>query len=129
MGISEPSILPWHRRAGRPHLCHGSPEVRHDHARLGPPRTGPVAPCPALARVLVAWLDSVLALYGERILAVDLSTASRWWSRLSGALGHEGADLLIAATALEHGLTVVTRDVRYFEPTGVSVLDSLVPRG
>ena len=83
---------------------------------------------PAFARVLAAWLDSVLALYGERILAVDLSTASRW-GRLSGALGHEGVDLLIAATALEHGLTVVTHNVRHLEPTGVPVLDPFVPRG
>ena len=72
---------------------------------------------PALARVLAAWLDTVLALYRERILAVDLSTASRW-GRLSGALGHEGADLLIAATALEHGLTVVTRNVRQTRTLG-----------
>ena len=77
---------------------------------------------PVHARVLAAWLDSVLALYGDRILAVELSAARRWGS-LSGVLGHEGADLLIAATALEHGLTVVTRNVRHFESTGVPVLD------
>ena len=82
---------------------------------------------PAFARVLAAWLDSVLALYGERILAVNLPSARRW-GRLSGALGHEGADLLIAATAHEHGLTVVTRNVRHFEPTGVPVLDPSAPR-
>ena len=81
---------------------------------------------PTFAQMLAAWLDGVLALYGERILAVDLSTARRW-GRLSGALGHEGADLLIAATALEHGLTVVTRNVRHFEPTGVPVLNPFVP--
>ena len=83
---------------------------------------------PVFTRVLAAWLDSVLVLYRERILAVDLSTARRWGG-LSGALGHEGADLLIAATALEHGLTVVTRNVRHFEPTGVPVLNPFVPRG
>ena len=82
---------------------------------------------PVFARVLAAWLDSVLVLYRERILAVDLSTARRW-GRLCDALGHEGADLLIAATALEHGLTVVTRNVRHFEPTGVPVLNPFVPR-
>ena len=82
---------------------------------------------PVFAQVLAAWLDGVLALYGERILAVDLSTARRW-GRLSGTLGHESADLLIAATALEHGLTVVTRNVRHFEPTGVPVLNPFVPR-
>ncbi len=82
---------------------------------------------PVFARVLAAWLDSVIVLYRERILAVDLSTARRW-GRLCDALGHEGPDLLIAATALEHGLTVVTRNVRHFEPTGVPVLSPFVPR-
>lgn len=82
---------------------------------------------PAFAGVLAAWLDTVLSLYGDRILPVDASTARRW-GRLSGALGHEGTDLLIAATAIEHGLTVVTRNVRHFEPTGVPVLDPSAPR-
>lgn len=81
---------------------------------------------PAFAHVLAIWLDSVLTLYGERILSVNLSTARRW-GRLSGLLGHESADLLIAATALEHGLTVVTRNVRHFEATGVPVLDPSGP--
>ena len=83
---------------------------------------------PAFARVLDAWLDNVMALYHTRILDVDLSTARRW-GRLSATLGHESADLLIAATALEHGLTVVTRNVRDFEPTGVPVLDPFSPQG
>ena len=74
------------------------------------------------ARALSTWLDNVVRLYSERLLAVDLSAARRW-SRLAGAHGHESADLLIAATAFEHGLTVVTRNVRHFEPTGVPVLD------
>ena len=82
---------------------------------------------PAFARILAAWLDSVLVLYRKRILAVDLSTA-RWWGGLSGAPGRENADLLIAATALEHGLTVVTRNVRHFEPTGVPVPNPFVLR-
>lgn len=77
---------------------------------------------PEFARTLAAWLDSVLAVYGDRILPVDLSVARRW-GILSGVLGHDNADLLIAATALEHGLTVVTRNVRHFEPTGVPVLN------
>ena len=75
---------------------------------------------PAFARELAQWLDRVLAWYGERILDVDASTARRW-GQLSGALGYDGADLIIAATALEHGLTVVTRNVGHFAPTGVPV--------
>ncbi len=77
---------------------------------------------PAFAQALADWLDRVLAWYGGRILMVDLPSARRW-GRLSAELGHEGADLLIAATALERGLTVVTRNVRHFQPTGVSLLN------
>ena len=50
-------------------------------------------------------------MHGERLLAVDLAIARRW-GQLSAALGHDSADLLIAATALEQGLTVVTRNLR-----------------
>jgi toxin FitB len=77
---------------------------------------------PAFAGALAAWLDRVLALYGERIVPFDLRTARRWGA-LSAGLGNDSADLMIAATALEHGLTVVTRNASDFEPTGVVVLD------
>lgn len=82
---------------------------------------------PSFARELSIWLDRVLAWYGDRILDVDVPTARRW-GRLSGDLGHERADLIIAATALEHGLTVVTRNVRHFEPTGVPVFNPFSDR-
>ena len=82
---------------------------------------------PGFAAVLAMWLDKVLALYGERILSFELQTARRW-GLLSATLGNESADLMIAATALEHGLTVVTRNVADFEPTGVAVLDPFKPR-
>ena len=77
---------------------------------------------PAFARALAAWLDSVLTLYGDHILPVDVASARRW-GRLSHTLGHDSADLLIAATALEQGLTVATRNVRHFQPAGVPVID------
>ena len=83
---------------------------------------------PAFAEALAAWLDRVLAWYGDRVLGVDLPTARRW-GQLSSALGHEGADLLIAATALEHGLTVVTGNTRHFAPTGVAVLNPFAGSG
>ena len=82
----------------------------------------------AFARDLVRWLDRVLALYGDRVLSVDLPTARRW-GQLSATLGHAGADLLVAATALEHGLVVVTRNVRHFEPAGVQVLNPFISDG
>ena len=76
---------------------------------------------PSFARDLALWLDRVLAWYSDRILPVDAATARRW-GQLSAILGNDRADLLIAATAMEHGLTVVTRNVRHFEPTGVRVV-------
>ena len=82
---------------------------------------------PEFARALASWLDGVVAFYAERILAIDLATTRRW-GQLSAMLGHDGADLLIAATALERGLTVVTRNVRHFQPTGVAVIDPSTER-
>lgn len=77
---------------------------------------------PALAEALSAWLDRTVETYGDRILSVDTRVARRW-GKLSARIGHGGADLLIAATALEHGLTVVTRNIQHFLPTGVPVED------
>jgi predicted nucleic acid-binding protein len=77
---------------------------------------------PGFAGSLAAWLDRVLALYGERVLPFDLQTARRWGA-LSAAFGDASADLMVAATALEHGLTVVTRNASDFDPTGVAVLN------
>ncbi|CDK97894.1 putative plasmid stability protein stbB [Magnetospirillum gryphiswaldense MSR-1 v2] len=77
---------------------------------------------PAFAEALESWLDRTIQIYGDRILPVDTQIARRWGS-LSARIGNDGADLLIAATALEHGLTVVTRNIRHFEPTGVALID------
>jgi predicted nucleic acid-binding protein len=77
---------------------------------------------PAFAERLAGWLDRVLRYYATRILAIDVNVARRW-GRLADAHGHAGADLLIAATAIEHGLAVVTRNVHHFEGTGVPLIN------
>ena len=82
---------------------------------------------PTFATALAAWLDRVLALYSERILPFDLKTARRW-GLLSATIGNDSTDLMIAGTALEHGLTVVTRNVSDFEPTGVVALNPFYAR-
>jgi len=74
------------------------------------------------AERLALWLDRLLHLYSDRLLPIDLNV-SRRWGRLSARIGHDGADLLIAATALEHGLSVATRNVRHFAPTGVGTIN------
>ena len=77
---------------------------------------------PGFSAALAEWLDKVLSIYGDRILPFDLRAARRWGT-LSAALGNDSVDLMIAATALENGLTVVTRNASDFEPTGVTILD------
>ena len=67
-------------------------------------------------------MEQTTASFAGRILGVD-SAAARLWGRMSGDIGHFNVDLLIAATAFVHGLSVVTRNVRHFEPTGVRVLN------
>jgi hypothetical protein len=75
---------------------------------------------------LAAWLDRMLAVHADRILPFDAPTARRWGA-LCAALGRDGVELQVAATALERGLTVATRNVAHFAPTGVSVVDPFDP--
>ena len=76
----------------------------------------------AFAADLEQWLEALMRLYGDHVIPVN-ANAARLWGRLSAKLGHDGADVLIAATALASGLTVVTRNVKHFAPTGVRVFN------
>ena len=78
---------------------------------------------PPQGSVLRTWLeDHVVPAFADRILPVDVPVARR-----SAALHvpdpRPVRDALIAATALVHGLTLVTRNVVDFEPTEVKVVD------
>lgn len=77
---------------------------------------------PAFVEDLQRWLDTILQRYQQRILPLSISIAQRW-GRLSAELGHNSADLMIAATALEHNLIVATRNTRHFEPTQVGLIN------
>ena len=77
---------------------------------------------PAFAADLRAWLDRTLHLFGDRLLPFTAPDAVIW-GRLSQDLGHSGADLMIAASALTRGATVVTGNVADFRPTGVLLED------
>jgi toxin FitB len=82
---------------------------------------------PVFARDLATWLDAILRLYGERVLPLTINIARRW-GRLSAQIGNTNLDLGIAATALEHGLTVVTRNVGHYRRTGVEVVNPFEER-
>ncbi|ARC90720.1 type II toxin-antitoxin system VapC family toxin [Rhodovulum sp. MB263] len=75
---------------------------------------------PGFARDLRVWLDRTMLVFADRLLPFGAAEA-RIWGRLSAEIGHPGADLMIAATALHHGATVVTGNVPDFEPTGVPI--------
>ena len=77
--------------------------------------------------VLRVWLNEhVLPAFNGRILTVDTAVAQRSAS-LHVPDPRPVRDGLIAATALVHGMTVVTRNVADFEPTGVALLNPWKP--
>jgi toxin FitB len=74
--------------------------------------------------ILRAWIDGhVLPSFSGRILTIDTVVAQRCASFHVPNL-RSNRDALIAATALVHGMTVVTRNVSDFQATGVSVVNS-----
>jgi predicted nucleic acid-binding protein len=73
--------------------------------------------------LLRSWMEShVLPTFNSRILAVDTAVAQRC-ATLHVPDPRSDRDALIAATALVHGMTVVTRNVDDFKPTGVTILN------
>lgn len=77
----------------------------------------------AQGAVLRAWFEQqVLPAFAGRILPVDVRVARRC-GQLQAEKPRPAGDALIAATALEHGMTVVTRNVADFEPMGVKLLN------
>jgi hypothetical protein len=77
---------------------------------------------------LRTWLTRDLAArFADRLLPIDVPVAARW-GKLSGDAEKRGTplpviDSLIAATALEHGFSVVTRNIADFERCGVGCVD------
>jgi len=77
----------------------------------------------AQGAVLRAWIDDqILPRFEGRILAVDTAVARRC-AHLHVPDPRAERDALIAATALVHGLTVVTRNVTDFELVSVALLN------
>jgi predicted nucleic acid-binding protein len=74
------------------------------------------------ALALERWLYGVVDEFEDRVLAVD-SIVAEAWGRLNAGAGLPVVDGLLAATALVHGLTVVTRDTDPFERAGVPFVD------
>lgn len=77
---------------------------------------------PAFALDLREWIARTVTLFSDRLLPFGAAEA-RIWGRLSARIGHSGADLLIAATAITHDATVVTGNVADFAPSGCRILN------
>jgi predicted nucleic acid-binding protein len=78
-------------------------------------------------RFLQSWLRALERHYGDRLLPIDLETC-RMWGELTAAAQKAGrtipaSDGLIAATARQHGLYIMTRNTADFEPSGVPLLN------
>ena len=76
---------------------------------------------------LEQWFSQTLDAYVGRIIEVNQLIVTRWGT-MSATVHRNGGKLevtdgLIAATAVEHGLTVVTRNVGDFAPTGVDIVN------
>lgn len=78
---------------------------------------------PLQAAVLRSWLNvHVIPVFSERILFLDVAVALRC-AKLHVPNRQSERDAIIAATALVHGMTIVTRNVSDFYKTGVEILN------
>lgn len=76
----------------------------------------------AQAQQLACWLEGMLDEYRDAVLPFDAEVA-QVWGRLRVPHQEHALDKQIAATALIHGLTVVTRNVNDFDMAGLRVLN------
>jgi toxin FitB len=77
---------------------------------------------PAQAASLDRWVSELLDHLEGRVFPVERSVAEAW-AHLMIPRTRPVMDTLIAATALVHGLTLATRNVRDFVGSGISVID------
>ena len=81
---------------------------------------------PSQARALERWLLDLEAKFADRIFPVTAAIADRW-GRLSAGAPPSIVDCLMAATALENDLTLVTRNTHDVNRTGVTLLNPFEP--
>lgn len=72
---------------------------------------------------LAQWLATVERMFFGKVIPFDEAVGARWGQLRAERPNAEVADSQIAATALVHGLTVVTRNVNDFAVEGLSVFD------
>lgn len=83
-------------------------------------------------KVLANWLTGdLLVRFGERVLPLDVPVMMTWGALVArmeaGGKQIPAIDSLLAATAVQHGLALATRNVRDFQPTGISIVNPWEP--
>ena len=73
-----------------------------------------------------SWIDALEGAYSDRILPVDKAIATLW-GELNADRSRAAVDTLLAATAIVHGLTLVTRNVRDVDDLPVKLLNPWLP--
>jgi len=107
--------------------------IPDDDLYLSAPSVGDIARAIALLpngrrkRALSDWLITLKSQFADRVLAVDFETA-QLWGEIQAQAQQSGEMLstatgLIAATALRHGLHIMTRYPTRFTATGVLIVD------
>ena len=81
---------------------------------------------PAAAKSLAAWAQGLEVGFADRILGVD-ATIARLWGEWSADRPRSVVDTLLAATAVVHELTLVTRNIRDAQGLPVKVIDPWAP--
>lgn len=94
---------------------------------IGELRKGIVAkklkdPDPNAAARLAAWVEGLEVSFADRILPIDAATP-RLWGEWSGQRPRPVVDTLLAATAVQNDLTLVTRNLRDLHDVPVKLLD------
>ena len=120
--VPDPGVANWVKRA--------SPEQLYVSVVTFGELTKGIAKLPDGQRkgLLLSWVETELkGWFGDRILEVGLEVAERWGLLLAKAERKgrplPAVDALLAATALVHGLVLVTRNTRHFEAAGLEVLN------
>ena len=74
------------------------------------------------------WLQEILTSFGDRVLPID-ERVGQIWGRMNAREPLAAVDSLLAATAEAHGMTLVTRNLKDIERSGVRCLNPFEPAG
>jgi toxin FitB len=119
---SDANVAAWYDSILPENLCLSALVIGEIRAGVEKLRVRQAERAAAFERRLLLIVD----LFADRIIGIDRRIAEQW-GRLSAGRTRPAVDGLIAATALVHGMVVVTRNVRDFSDTGAEILNPFEP--